>query len=373
MIDCFHARLTPYSSTKKFVRPLPYSRLRYRHSIYHLPCKITRRPATQSLLLLFFSIFFPQTPLRCQDRPTDESVPRGNRAEISITVRDDSGQVLTIPVSVKVFHSGIISGQTITSRGRAFFILSSLGDYRITVEASGYQPAQKEISITMPIEDEEDIRLKRDPSSTNVTATPGRPILAPKAKDAFDKALQALNENKLDDAEKYIGEAMKLASGHPDVLYVQGVIYLKKRNWSKAQDVLAKATQIDPNHARALAALGMAFADDGKFERAIAPLESSLKLEPADWQAQWTLAKAYYHQGQFEPALKMSQQALQDSHGTAPEIQLLVAQSLTAVGRYEESAQILRDFLKNYPKDPGAANAQRWLDRLAADGKIHRN
>ena len=69
----------------------------------------------------------------------------------------------------------------------------------------------------------------------------------------------------------------------------------------------------------------------------------------------------------------MSQQALQESHGTAPEIQLLVAQSLTAVGRYEESAQILRDFLKNYPKDPGAANAQRWLDRLAADGKIHRN
>jgi len=33
--------------------------------------------------------------------------------------------------------------------------------------------------------------------------------------------------------------------------------------------------------------------------------------------------------------------------------QLLVAQSLTAVGRYEDTAQALRDYLKNHPKDAG--------------------
>jgi len=33
----------------------------------------------------------------------------------------------------------------------------------------------------------------------------------------------------------------------------------------------------------------------------------------------------------------MSQQALDESHGAAPEIALLVAQSLTAVGKHEDS------------------------------------
>ena len=33
---------------------------------------------------------------------------------------------------------------------------------------------------------------------------------------------------------------MRLAPGHPDVLYVQGVLWLKQRNWVQAQDVLEK-------------------------------------------------------------------------------------------------------------------------------------
>jgi hypothetical protein len=71
--------------------------------------------------------------------------------------------------------------------------------------------------------------------------------------------------------------------------------------------------------------------------------------------------------------LKTSQQALVESNGKAPEIELLVAQSLTAVGRYEESAQALREFLKNHGDRPEAATARRWLERLTASGKIRRD
>jgi tetratricopeptide (TPR) repeat protein len=325
------------------------------------------------ILLLTSSCIFFLRPAASQDRSTDESAFRGNRAEISITLRDNSGQIITTPATVKIYRSGILSGQAVTSKGRAFFILNSLGDYVITVDASGYRAAQKEVSLRVAVEDEEDIYLKRDSVPENGSAVPGKPLLAPKAKEAFDKGMQALNEDKLDAAEKYLDEASKLAPSNPDVLYIQGVVYLKKRNWSKAQTVLEKATQIDPNHAPALAALGMALADDGKFHQAIEPLERSMKIAPGDWQTHWTLAKAYYHHQQFDSALKMSQQALDESHGAAPEIELLVAQSFTAIGKYEESAQALRDYLKNHPKDPGAVTARRWLDRLTADGKVRRD
>jgi len=114
----------------------------------------------------------------------------------------------------------------------------------------------------------------------------------------------------------------------------------------------------------------MAYVDEGKFEQAVAPLEHSLQLDPSPWETHWTLARAYYHREKYDGALKEAQTALNGSHGAAPDIELLVAQSQTAVGHYEECAQTLRDYLKNHPKEQGAALAKRWLDRLAADGKI---
>jgi len=100
-----------------------------------------------------------------RDRDTDESSFRGNRAEISITLKDNSGAVITAPALVKIYHLGALAGQAAASKGRAFFILNSLGDFTISVEASGYKSAQKDVSFSMPIDDVEDIVLQRDSGS----------------------------------------------------------------------------------------------------------------------------------------------------------------------------------------------------------------
>ena len=117
----------------------------------------------------------------------------------------------------------------------------------------------------------------------------------------------------------------------------------------------------------------MAFTNQGKYEEAIPPLEKSQQLEPGSWETHWALARAYYHHQQYGQALKTSQQALAESNGKAPEIELLLAQSLTAVGQYEESAKTLREFLKNHSDRPEAATARRWLENLANSGKIRRD
>jgi tetratricopeptide (TPR) repeat protein len=324
------------------------------------------------LLFLTSFMIFLRWPAVGQDRSSDEGALRGSRAEISITLRNDSGQIITTPATVKLYRSGVLSGQAATARGRAFFILDRLGDYVITAEAAGYAIAQKDVSLRVAIKDEEDLILHKDGGQDNAAA-PGNTLLAPKAREAFEMGLAALNDDNLDRAEKYIDEAIKLAPSHPDVLYVQGVIYLKQHQWTKAQSVLEKATQLDPKQARAFSALGMALLNAGKYDQAIAPLQQSLKLDPVGWETHWALAKAYYHHEQYDDALKESQEALTESHGAAPDIELLLAQSLTAVGRYEDSAQTLREFLKQHPDAPGAATARRWLERLATDGKIRRD
>ena len=108
-----------------------------------------------------------------------------------------------------------------------------------------------------------------------------------------------------------------------------------------------------------------------KDDAAIAPLEKPLQLHStSSWDTCWALAKAYCQRAHYDKALQMSEAALSASSGKAPEIQLLVAQSLTAVGRYEDAAQTLRDFLRDHSDRQEAATARRWLDRLSSSGKI---
>jgi Flp pilus assembly protein TadD len=307
----------------------------------------------------------------CQERAADQGGIRGNRAELSITIKDGSQQIVGPLVTVKLYYLGTPVNQMTTTRGRVVFILNGLGDYTIVADAVGYRSAQKEISVPVAVEAEEEISLTRDSSSEALGAA-ARPVLAPKAKQAFDKALQALDEKRLDQAEKHIDEALKLAPSHPDLLYLQGVILLRRGQADKAQATLEKATQIDPQNARAFTALGMTFINEGKYDLAMPPLKQALQLDPSNWEAHWTLARALYRQEQYDACLAEAEQAFTKSNGAEPAIELLIAQSQTAVGKFEDSAETLRTFLRTHPNDKGAETARRWLDRLIADGKVHR-
>ena len=306
-----------------------------------------------------------------QDSGSDGTTLRTDRPSLSITARDGEGATINSAGTVKLYRDATLLDEAGLSHGRAFFSSLSFGDYTLVVEASGYRPAQKDINLSVAMRYEVDANLQREGTSDGAGSP--RPLLAPKAKEALDKSLKALSKNKLSEAQKYLAEALQLAPGHPDVLYVQGVLFLDQRDWTQAQSVLEKASQMDPGNARAFSALGMAFADQGKYGEALAPLERSLQLDATNWETHWALGQSYYHLQHYDEALKSSQLAWTESNGKAPQIELLVAQSLTAVGKYEDAAQALRDFLKRYGDRPEASTARRWLDGLAKNGKIRPN
>jgi Tfp pilus assembly protein PilF len=314
-------------------------------------------------------------PAWCQDNGSEVNEFHGRGSEITVNVRDSSGEPISTAALVKLYRDGTtLSRQGETSRGSAVLVVNNLGEFTVIVEAAGYESVQKQVSVQVTGRTQVDVFLRRISDAGRGVGVPGRPVLAPKAKQALDKGLRALSADNFGEAEKYVGEAVRLAPGHPDVLYVQGVLELKQRNWVQAQDALEKVTQIDPSHARAFAALGMALCDQGKFDAAIVPLKKSLELDAAGaWETRWTLAKAYYEDARYDEALKMSQDALTASSGKAPEIELLVAQSLTALGRYEDSAQALREFLRDHGDLREATTARKWLERLTASGKIRAN
>jgi Flp pilus assembly protein TadD len=331
------------------------------------------RPRVFRWLLAIACVVVRAEPTRAQDSGSKESEFFGNGAEIAVTVHDGSGEPISAPTMVRLIRDGTISsGQGATSQGRMSFIVTSLGEFTVVVEAAGYPRTEKEVSVRAAVRTPVDIYLRRAPRSENIAGVPGKPLLAPKAKEAFDRGLRALGADQLQDAERFVSEAARLAPGHPDVLYVQGVLYLKQRNWEQAWSVLEKATQADPNHARAFAALGMALSNQRKYDAAIAPLEKSVQLDASGvgFEAYWALASAYYQGARYDEALKSAHAALEESKGKAPEIGLLVAQALTAVGRYEDAAKSLREFLREHGDRPEATKARRWLEALRNSGKI---
>jgi Flp pilus assembly protein TadD len=310
-----------------------------------------------------------------QDNGTTEKEWFGNGVAISVTVHDDSGAPIPSPVTVKLLRGMVPAVQTETSGGKAVLIVNKLGEFTLVVDAPGFREAQKDISIGATGNAQADIYLRRVRDLENTAAAGARPVLAPKAKEALDKGLAALSAGKTGEAEKQIALAMKLAPGNPDVLYAQGALFIRGGKWMEAQSVLEKATQIDPTNARAFAALGMALCDQGKYEAAIGPLEKSLQLDGAEssssaWEAQWALAKAHYEQREYPEAVKLSQAAFAGANGKEPKIALLVAQTLTAVGEYEEAARVLREFLRTNGDRKEAPTARRWLENLTKDGKI---
>ena len=329
-------------------------------------------PVSLRLPFLLLGIFLSFLSANAQDQRdvNDQNIFRGNHAELRVTLRDSKGQIIAVSATVKLYRMGALANQQITNNGHASFILPVLGDYSVAVSAMGFRPEQRDVSMQVAVESEIDIHLVRDTTTPEGTPVAGRPVLAPKAQEAFNKGLEALSQNNMKEAGKQIGEAAKLAPGHPDVLYAQGVLYLRERKFVDAQGVLEKATQVDPNHSQAFAALGMTYVNQGKYDAAVPPLETAAKLEPANWETEWTLAQAYYYHEQYDAALKTSQEALTKANGKAPDIELLVAQSLVATGRFEEAAQTLRSYLKNHGDRPDAAKAKKWLDRLKTDGKI---
>jgi Flp pilus assembly protein TadD len=332
--------------------------------------KLLRTVPGLSFPLLLLSLFLAHSVF-AQDVGSQEKELMGNGSVITVVIHDGSGEPFSSTAMVKLFRGMTPSGQQNTTRGVAEFVVTHFGEFTVVASAPGYPEVRKDVTVDVAGRTQVDVYLR---GSSTAAGVPGRPVLAPKAKEALDKALRALKENNVREADKYMGEAMRLAPGNPDVLYIQGVLSLKQQNWKQAQTVLEKATQLDPNSARTFAALGMALCNQGNYEAAVAPLTKSLQMDPAGaWETKWALAKSYYHLQRYDDALKLSQESLAKSDGRAPEIALLVAQSLTAVGRWEEAAQTLRQFLSDHADRPEATTARRWLDQLAASGNIRSN
>jgi tetratricopeptide (TPR) repeat protein len=246
--------------------------------------------------------------------------------------------------------------------GQALFSIVPVGDYQVEARAPGYEAGSESLSLLSPGAAAYvyvDLR-PQGPAGAAVSAT-SPPALPLNAQRELDAAAAALRSADLTKAHDHVTKAQKMAPGHPEVYFLEGLLEIQKNRPEQARAALERAVGIYSDHAGAQSALGALLYRQSEFKAAIAALEKTVQLQPLAWQAHRTLALCYLHENALEKARPLAERALEIAGEKAPELHVFFARILIALREKEKARQELQFFLAHYPGRAEAAEAKRLL------------
>ncbi len=252
-----------------------------------------------------------------------------------------------------------------TEAGQALFTGLHAGDYLVEVSAPGNRNAQAQAIIAADKETENiDVLMVPDSGPIGTQHAPGAPILAPKALKETERGLEALQSDKLDEAEAHLKRALQLAPGFPDVNYLMGLLWLRRHDNAQARGFLEKAVALAPKHAPALQALGEVQFLQHDYPHALAALEQSVSLRPNSWRAHWLAGAAHFQQGEYRKSREECEEALRVGQDKAGSVRFLLGEAHAALGEREAALAALEQFVREQPNVSQAVTAKKLMERL---------
>jgi Flp pilus assembly protein TadD len=310
---------------------------------------------------LILSMLFPAQGSKAAQRTSAQAQAAGGQVAVTrliVTVREEGGATFSGLATVTLQHldSPVFSTGT-TMGGQTIFDGLGPGEYTIVVSAPGYLTASERVNLTHGSESEQvNIALKRDSSSSTVSALQGPPALSPKLQKELGKAVGALQANRLEEAQRHIDEAYRLAPGNPEVNYIRGLLADRQGKLTAAQASWEKTLSLDPRHGLTLQALATIMARKGEYAAAKGYLERALQVDANSWRAHELLAVVCFRQSDFAEAV---------GKNLANGARLPLAESLIAQNQPAFAMEVLRAFLDGSPPKEQAATANKLLQKLS--------
>jgi len=321
-----------------------------------------------SVLILFLS--FPAQRTRAVQRSGGQAQSGSGQSAITrliVNVREESGASFDGLASVTLQHldSPDLSTGT-TMGGQAIFDGLGPGEYTITVTAAGYLKAIERVNFTHASESEQAyITLKRDSGSSMGSSLQGPPALSPKLRKELGKAVEALQANKLGEAQNHIDTAYRLAPGNPEVNYIRGLLADRQGNLASAQVSWEKTVSLDPKHSLALQALATILARKGDYAAGQGYLERAVQVDPNSWRAHELLSIVCFRQANYPEAVRYAERSLELGKNLANGARLPLAESLVALNHTASAKEVLHAFLNANPPEAQAAIANKLLQQLS--------
>ena len=186
-----------------------------------------------------------------------------------------------------------------------------------------------------------------------------------KARKELKKAREAVQKQKIDDAQKYLAQAMEAYPNYAEALTLRGILKLDDKQYDAASQDLEAAIHSDPNYPLAYFALGATYNLLSRWDDATRALQRGLALEPNSWQGHFELSKTLIAQRQYEAALGQLGKAEGENDKYAM-IHLLKAHALLGLKNYPDAMAELETYLQREPNGTASVQAKQTLDKVRA-------
>jgi tetratricopeptide (TPR) repeat protein len=110
----------------------------------------------------------------------------------------------------------------------------------------------------------------------------------------FQHGQDALNHGRLDEAERDFRQILALDAQAGGAYANLGVVYMRRKQWSKALEMLRKAEYLMPQVAGIRLNIGLAYYRQNSFLLAIPPFESVVREQPDALQPRYLLGQCYF-------------------------------------------------------------------------------
>ena len=118
----------------------------------------------------------------------------------------------------------------------------------------------------------------------------------------FQRGEQALKENNLGAAESDFRQVLAIDPRAGAAYANLGVVYMRRKQWSKALEALHKAEALIPNVAGIRLNIGLAYYRQNEFLKAIPPFESVVRERPDAVQPRYLLGLCYFFGERWQEA-----------------------------------------------------------------------
>ena len=135
--------------------------------------------------------------------------------------------------------------------------------------------------------------------------TPASPAATADPAQLFKAGQQALQENRLNDAESDFRRVLAANPGVGGAYANLGVVYMRRRQWAKALETLRQAEHLMPQVAGIRLNIGLAYFRQNEFLKAIPPFESVVRDQPDAAQPRHLLGLCYFFAERWADAANM--------------------------------------------------------------------
>jgi len=126
----------------------------------------------------------------------------------------------------------------------------------------------------------------------------------------FELASELIKQEKIDEAIIYLEKAIQIYKDLPYLITLGG-LYLKKKEYAKAEKILTDASQISPQNEDVLINLGVLYSETKEYNKSIRKFEKAMDINKNSADANYNLGLVYIKMGKLNKSKTYLERAIE--------------------------------------------------------------